>query len=438
MFTGSFSLKHFKQFLLAPAVICWCFFYLQSCKEPGIEDKDLLTSDDALNLGRDTLQTAIFSEWVPPLTSNGVTTTVLGDITDPNFGRTYAGFYAQCRLLTNNISFGENPVLDSVVLTLKYNSKYGAFTTPMTVSVFELNDNLLDSVSYKTNEAFSVKLPAIGQLNNFLPNMTDSIPVVDGKYPPHFRMTLSNSFGNKILLANPTDLQNNTAFLNLFKGFYITAKASGGGNGLVYFDPRSVMSKISLYFRNNTADSLTYDIPLSGTRVNHFDNIYTGTPVEQSVTNPNPTGENKMYLQSGAGVRGKVVITNLDSLPKDIAINKAELVLSVSAPDTAYPAPLLLDLYRIDDAGEPQQLEDDVLSSFGGTLVAENVDGLTIRRYRFNIRKYFQKLVQGIYNNNGFYVQTLSGQTTSERVIIANSPLDKKYSVTLIVTYTKL
>lgn len=437
MFAGRFHIHILKSFL-APVVLYWCFFYLEGCKEPGIENKDLLTGDDVLNLKKDTLCTAVFSEWVKPLNSQGVTTTVIGDLTDSKFGRTHAGFYAQCRLLTNNVTFGENPVLDSVVLTLKYNNKYGRFDRPADVSVFELNASLLDSVTYKTTDAFAVKIPAIGQLTNFTPNLIDSIQTVTGKLPAHLRITLSPSFGNKILLANAADLQDNNAFLNLFKGFYITANAPGGGNGLIYFDPRSPLSKITLYYKNNSADSLFYDIPLAGVRFNHFDNIYDGTPVYQSVTSPNPAGEERMYLQSGAGVRGKITITELDSLPQNIAINKAELVLSQSPSDTEYASPLLLDLFRIDDAGQNQVLEDDASSSFGGTRIVENIEGVNVVRYRFNIRRYLQKLVQGIYRNNGFYVQTLSGETTSERLVIANSCTDKKYNVTLIVTYTKL
>ncbi|MBL0310052.1 MAG: DUF4270 family protein [Bacteroidetes bacterium] len=398
----------------------------------------MLTNDDDLNLRRDTLAVSVFSEWVPPLVSSGVTTTVLGDIKDPKFGRTYASFYAQCRLLTNNVTFGENPILDSIVLTLKYNNKYGAFDQPVNVSVFEMNQSIFDSVPYKTNDAFGVYLPAIGQVSNFIPNLTDSVYEIGGALPAHLRVTLSSALGNKILLANPADLQDNNTFLNLFKGFYITATAPGGGNGLIYFDPRSTFSKISLYYQNSSADSLVYDIPLSGARFNHFDNIYTGTAVNSSVTSPNPAGEELMYIQSGAGVRGRINISNLDSLPDNIAINKAELVLSRSPSDTAYPGPLLLDLFRIDDAGQPQKLEDDALNSFGGTSVSEIVDGVSIIRYRFNIRKYFQKLIKGVYHNNGFFLQTLSAETTSERLVISNSSTDKKYSVTLIVTYTKL
>ncbi|MDB5284168.1 MAG: hypothetical protein JWO06_3243, partial [Bacteroidota bacterium] len=52
--------------------------------------------------------------------------------------------------------------------------------------------------------------------------------------------------------------------------------------------------------------------------------------------------------------------------------------------------------------------------------------------------KYFQKLLQGVYNNNGFFVQVPSAGGSSERVVIGNSLTDKNYKVSLVVTYTKL
>ena len=131
-------MKNKFTFIVAPAVLfCWCLFFLQGCKkDPIIEDSNLLTSDDNLSLGKDTLHTKVFSEFVPAIASNGVSNGVLGTLTDPNFGSTYAGFYAQCRLPSNNIYFGDAPAIDSVVLTLKYNGVYGKFGEPVTVSVF--------------------------------------------------------------------------------------------------------------------------------------------------------------------------------------------------------------------------------------------------------------------------------------------------------------
>jgi hypothetical protein len=403
-----------------------------------INDTDLLTSDDDLSLAKDTLDVKAFSLFQQPIASNGVSVGVLGNFSDPNFGKTSAGFYGQCRLSANNVTFGAGAQLDSAFITFAYNGKYGKFDQPVNLVVYELSQNLVDSLTYKTNEALSVNIPPIGQLNSFVPNFDDTISVYGLNYPAHLRIPLTSSFGNKILLADSLNLVDNTAFLNLFKGFYVTTTASQEGNGLLYLTLTSSLSKVTLYYHNNDFDSLSYDIPVSGVRVNHFDNTYTSAPVYSSVNNPNPAGETKMYVQGGAGVRGKLMIPDLDSLPKNILVNKAELVISQTDADTTYPAPLLLDLYRIDDAGDAQKLEDDGLTHFGGVKVLESVNGVSVNRYRFNIKKYFQKLINGTYANNGFYVQVLGANSNSERVVLANSSTDEKYKITLVVTYTKL
>ncbi len=424
--------------MIAPAVFCWCFFSLQGCKEPIIEDTNLLTGDDDLSLSKDTLQVKVFSEFELPYPSNSVTVGVLGSISDPNFGNTYGSFYAQCQLTSNNISFGDNPLLDSVVLSLRYAGTYGKFDLPLAVSVYELSQIMADSTTYKTNDAFSVNIPPIGQVTGFSPNTTDSVIALNGVFPPNLRIPLSNTFGNKILQADTDVLRDNTSFINLFKGFYVTTTSSLTGHGLVYIDLRSSVTGITLYYHNNTEDSLYYTLPISGVTVNHFDNIYTGTPVSASVTTPNVNGEEKMFLQAGSGVRGRILITDLDILPKNIAINKAEIILSQTSGDTSYTTPLVLDLFRIDDAGKPQLLEDDGSDGFGGVRITEVVNGNSITRYRFNVKNYFQKLIQGVYSNKGFYLQTLSPNSNSERVVIANSSTDKNYQITIQVTYTKL
>lgn len=400
----------------------------------------MLTGDDDLNLAKDTLFPQCFSVFEEPLQSNGVAVGALGNLTDPAYGKTLAGFYGQCALSSNNVNFGTGAALDSAFLTFAYAGQYGKFDIPVNVVAYELTQRPVDSLTYKTTDAFGVGIPPIGQINNFVPDLDDTISIYGVSYPSHLRIPLSTAFGNKILLSDPANLTDNAAFLEYVKGFYVTTTATPAGNGLVYLSLASALSKITLYYHNNDADSLTFDIPVSGVKVNHFDNTYTGTPVQTSVSNPNPAGENKIYLQGGAGVKGKILLPDLDSLPDGIAINKAELILSQSGEinDTAYTAPLLLDLFRIDETGVAKQLEDDGLIHFGGVKVAEWVNGQTINRYRFNIKKYFQKLIDGTYANNGFYVQIVGANSNSERVVITNSSTDENYKVTLVVTYTKL
>ncbi|HRG91144.1 MAG TPA: hypothetical protein PLW44_19105, partial [Chitinophagales bacterium] len=61
-----------------------------------------------------------------------------------------------------------------------------------------------------------------------------------------------------------------------------------------------------------------------------------------------------------------------------------------------------------------------------------------INRYRFNVKRYMQKLLQGVYPNKGFYVEPIAPNTNSERVVLSNSSTDSNYQIKLVVTYTKM
>ena len=434
-------------YIIAPVVLCWCLFYLQGCKDPLIEDNKLLTPDDDLNLAKDTLSVKVFSEFQEPVNSNGVGLGVLGSVSDPNFGNTFAGVYARCLLTTNNVYFGDNPELDSAFLMVQYAGVYGKFDQPVDISVYELNQDMSDSTAYKTNQSFAVKVPPIGTLNNFVVTkpdgttvFTDSVRTMYGTLAPHLRIPLDHTFARDQLLRADTTtiLKDNASFVNHFKGLYITTSTPTPGNGIAYLNLVSPLSAVILYYHNNTTDSLSFKFPISGITINHFDNVYTGTPVNTTVTIPNANGNEKFYVQAGAGVKSKIIIPDLDSLPKNIAINKAELIITQTDGDTTYPTPLALSLFRIDDAGNEQHFEDESITGYGGVKVVEVVNGVTYYRYRYNIKRYFQKLIRGVYPNHGFYIEAVSPNNNSERVVLSNSSTDKNYQVSLIVTYTKL
>ena len=171
------KLKSKITYIIAPAVLCWCLFYLQSCKDPAVEDKHLLTKDDDLNLAKDTLKVKVFSEFEQPINSNGVGISQLGSISDPDFGTTFASFYAQCELSSNNIYFGDSAVLDSAFLMLQYNGAYGKFDKPVDINVYELAQDISDTTAYKTNQSFTVNIPPVGTLHNYTlgTKLTDSI-----------------------------------------------------------------------------------------------------------------------------------------------------------------------------------------------------------------------------------------------------------------------
>ncbi len=439
-------MKNKLNFYIAPAIlICWCLFSIQSCKDPVILSKNLLTKSDTLNLAKDTLAIVCTTVLQNNLSSSGIIDGILGSMSDHNFGVTYAGFYAQCALTTTSPTFGTKPILDSVVLSLGFDAPYGSCSKPVNIYVYELNQDLLTTGNYFTTTSFQVKTPPIGQKLHYVPDFVDSIEVVQagGNEAPQLRIDLTQAFGYKLLNADSVSLLSDSLFLVYFKGIYVTA-AGPVGNGMMACNLSSALSSITMYYRNtDTGDSIenSFSFPTTGVSVNHSDNNYFGTPVLNAIQNPTANNQ-KLYLEGGGGLYDKILF-NIDTLKKqNTGVNKAELVVALSRPDSLSAAPSSLTLLYIDDAGVGQLVEDASTTSFGGSLQEDTLNGLMVSRYHFNISIYMQRVLQGIHNNNGLYLEIPSANSNPARVVLTNptpgTPNSNIYRTYLTVLYTKL
>jgi hypothetical protein len=412
-------------------------FFVEGCKEPTIEDSSLLTSDDELVLGTaDTLSifTALLQE--TPQNTGGANVGILGSITDPVFGTTAVSFSSQFRLITNNISFGTSLVLDSCVLSLRYKSLYANFTQPVNVSVYELSQDLNVSTVYYSNSSISVATPPIGKVTGYKPNLKDSTYVYGEVFTPQLRVRLSNDFGNKILFADSAKLVDNGQFLSYIKGLQIKAEPIGNGDGLVGFDLRSAETKITLYYRNSANDSLKLDIPIgiSSQCINHFSNNFSAT-INAFINNDPAVNDSILPVSASAGTKVKVSIPQLDSLPANIAINKAELLIPLSEVysmyDTIFLPPTTMKLYRLNGSG----LEQDSLNVTDQSIQEKNINGKPTVVYRFNITLFVQKLLNKQEKNYGFILK--APDMDGRRVCLSNT-VAPAGRIACRIIYTKL
>lgn len=413
------------------------FFGIHACKEPVISDDTLLSEDEELLLGTaDTFEVKSFLMRETNIKTSGVTGGILGNVTDPVFGTTTAGFFANFRTTTNNINFGDNLQLDSCVLVLRYRALYGNFTQPINLTVYELDQDILSGTDYYSNASFAVKTPPVGQLNNFVPNITDSVKVYGRSFAPQLRIRLSNDFGNKILKADTLNLLNSASFLSFMKGLRVAVQPGTQGDGLVALELESSESGIALYYRNSASDSLVYLFPItsSGQKVNRFEHSLSNT-IHHYLNNDPSTSDELLPVLSGGGTKAKLIIPRFDSLPKSIAINKAEIILPLSSMyenyDTIFTPPSKIAFFRLDDSGN--EVNDTNFSN--GALESVSIDGKIVKRYRINITRYAQNLLKGTFKNNGFVIA--APDANGQRVAIANSN-DKNAKIVLKIIYTKL
>jgi Domain of unknown function (DUF4270) len=411
-------LKSFKSLIFLSFLLLFIFLInLTACKkDPYTLGLSLLPPTDTLSVStNDTASIVAYSVLQDSIRSDETTTNILGSLVDPVFGVTTSSFCTQLRLSTEGVDFGINPVLDSVVLMLRYSSIYGNPNSLQRVKVFELNENISVDSAYYSNHKITYYNTLLADYT-FKPNLKDSISIYRTKVLPHLRINLNkhtNYFGNKILYAPSDALLNNNNFIKFINGLYIESSPVSANGSLISFDMNTGLTGMVVFFHNqdatgNVKDSLNYSLVIDQlcARINTFDhNHYTDAVPEfknQVLNHDTNQGKNILFLQGLAGVKIKVRLPFLKDFGKSqkIAINNAILVLKNQETDTTLAPPANLTLVQVDSLGKMSFLIDynEGSSYFGGTY------NISDRSYHFRITRHIQQIIGGKTKNNDLYL----------------------------------
>lgn len=358
---------------------------------------------------------------------------LMGAMADPVFGKTRAGFLTQLRLSSNDVDFGENAQLDSAVILLKYRKSYGDTTSLQHIRVHELTKDLyVDSVYYSNID------PGIYH--------DESQPAAEMDYYPtpsadSLIIRLDDRIGEKILFADTSHLQDNTSFLDFFKGLYIEAAEVETGGSVVSYDLAGGKSRMIIYYSNSEEDSLKYEVVINSncTWFNVFEHDYSGAEAEPFI-NDSIFGYGQLYLQSMAGLRTHAFFEFSDTLMQmaetGISVNKAELTIPVDLDYIAgdKPAPVSLQIFYALDDGTNEFISDIFLGDdYHGGFYDKNTG-----KYTFNIAKYVQGLLNPDPNirlkNTGIFIINKDARIAADQVVLKNGPEEEKIS--LVITYT--
>ena len=428
-----------------------------SCKKDPYEiGFDLLPPSDTLNVRTtDTCTVEAFSMRQDSVRTDKTSSLVMGSIMDPIFGKTTAGFYSQVRLSSEGVDFGKNPVLDSLVLMLFYNGYYGDTLTRQNVKVYEVSEDFVyDSIHYSNQRLATY--PTLLADQDFVPNITDSVPVYKEKLAAHLRINLSrqtNYLGNKILDA-PTDaLATNSAFIKFIKGIYVTANPVSNQGALLNFSITSGISKMVVYFHNGNDpqnDSLHYDLLLNEAcarfaTIDHNGYLDASQDLKRQILNHDSAqGASNLFLQGMGGVKIKLKFPYLKNFGKGkvISINDAILELKNMETDTTLSPPPTLTMIRQDSIGRIGYLVDDNegASYFGGTYNSKT------RSYFFRLTQHMQKVLQNSYKNHfDLYIMVntpVKSYITPNRIMLygtkPSDPASLSNRFQLKMTYTVL
>ena len=342
------------------------------------------------------------TESVDSLRTDEALSLILGEIDDSDFGNNVSSFYSQILLTDNNTDLGNNPTVDSVIMSYTYSGYYGDLADFTSMDILVLQDDIYkDSVYYSTS--FPIPIPGgMSYIQSFsVSNDTDK---------PLLKVKLNNDFGDLILDLENEGLKDNEVFLENFKGIGVVASAQ---NTMLYLNPNGSNSFLKIYYRNDESgsDTLSLDFELGGdaARINLFNEKNNNAIIEDN---------SNVYLQSMAGYKAKITLGDLDAIEDTLegkVINKVTIDFDVkSASQSEYEAHEKLVLVRVDNEGNNVFLTDFTVEGethFGGKLEGDI--------YSFNITRYFYQLLNNSSYTNDLYLMPAGAAINANRTIIS-------------------
>ena len=284
--------------------------FIYSCdKEFTSIDSDVISAENAINFNTSSIDYPIVASnlRLNPVKSNNLPSFMLGYNNNPFYGESKASFLGQIVPAEFSPSFGENVVLDSVVLTIPYYSRgvdtdddgnisyeidsvYGNTATKLYVykSNFYLRDfnpsgDFSDSQNYYSNGALSNSetinqseieaelLYESGVLgdgsDDFIPSseridltLLDSLgeSYVASSIAPAVRLKLNNpndNFWESLFFENEgnPELINPNTFKEFFRGLYIKADGVNSEGSMMLLNFASSNTKLTIHYTSETS-----------------------------------------------------------------------------------------------------------------------------------------------------------------------------------------
>ncbi len=438
-----------------------------SCNDPSVLGADLFEGDK-LNLQfTDTLTINAVSETPDPLIMYSESTfpldnLLVGKVKDRVFGLSESRIYSQFRANTTTPDFSTADSF-AVYLELPYNvtGVYGDTTAEQKLSVYRLSEEIPDATIY-SDKRLNAEATSIGSLT-FLPKPntrelvitetkddTGKVTKTDTTYlASRIRIKLDNTFAKKLVSLDSSNLTN---FSKWLKGLEIRAEKETGC--MLSFDLSNATGKTSaivVYYRKTSATTESvYSFPSSGIiKYANFKHDYTSATIKPYINNQ-AKSDSLLFLQGMAGVNVKFELPYLQSLGK-IVINKAELELTAVNDNTkmdAFPAieQLLLRTARFSSIRD-LSLDGayitgnntrplDKLTTSGGFVRTETIDGSTFKKYHLNLTSHLQLIAQG-KEGTVLYLMPHFKEERASRVVLYGLKTPK-YRAKLNLTYTKL
>jgi hypothetical protein len=381
---------------------------------------------------------------------------IIGNMFDPVFGKTYAALFTEFGLPTSSVNVGNPDTLfiDSVVLTMTYAGTYGYKDVPQSYNVYQLTERMspLPENGYYSNKAFSVDPEPLGRKRLVVPNLTDSIKIGAQTFLPHLRIRLSDRFGQDLLnQSGGTNFLNDTSFKKFLYGLCVAPDTANTPYSAseIYFNMYSGSSGLRLYWHtpNTSGNTFTFPVTTNEVKTSYFKHNFTGSVVQSHLTENSTTGDSLLFLQALSGVSTRITIPGLPNL-HDVIINKAELQITQrpdpNGADTVFTPPVQILVVTKDSTGKYVVLPDENDNShpfpaYGGNKkLVEIAPGDTVAQYKVNISQQVQLLIDGKITDYGLFLIPFSGQETADRLMAGGNDRQDAWKLKLNLIYSEI
>ncbi len=420
-----------KILILAIILIIFSF----GCNEQTSLGLGMLPQDDLVSANMtDTVSVIMKTEKSAHLLSGFQKYLLVGQYTDPVFGKSEASFMTQV-MQTSLPKWDETTVFDSIYLSLpvEKNDIYGETGQALDLSVYKVTDTLL-SKNYYSDENPSnytdYTLLGSGKTSLFIPKDTSLISEVEG-----VRLKLNYDFGKELFDHKEEYFESPGKFYDIFKGIYVKSNNATG----IYKIRTNISSTnkefgIIIYTHQTTKpdSALSFVLPITSgsVRFNMFSHDYTGTEVETALKS-NGINDKYAYLQSMAGLEVKLDMPSLKQF-SNLLIIRAKLVLNLASNsiNNKLKPNNELWLVKYDSTGAMYYLSEYLSRTYLGQNLNNN-------QYVFDVTKLVNDIISddASAKNYNFYITDLLSAYNNNRTIL-NTNKNSTNPSKLIITYT--
>ncbi|HMG13998.1 MAG TPA: DUF4270 family protein [Saprospiraceae bacterium] len=458
-------MRYWHSFLL----IAVCIFTWSACNDSLDFGTDLLQqgqlevgSTDTLNLRTTTVSQDSVLVYDPAIKI--VDAFLIGTYQDPFFGTTKASAYLQYRLGSTISPDISNATIDSVVLSMVYDTlrNYGDYQHQVSFDVFRIRENMTTTAQVYSNKKYITDNTPVGT-TSFVPSPFTSQTFFE--YPGGFkdtvtsrqiRIRLDQSIIDDISSAKDSIFNSNDNFQKIFNGFKISSSTIN--SGISAYSPLDPNSKITVYYTKHgvfpapdTINQYEFIVSTLSTRTVSFEHDYS-TSLVKTYINSGALNDSLVFLQGMAGTQVKIEIPNVESLNKKI-INKAELniyIKNLSGDNPKYTPVSNILIGKKDAAGKLSSVNDVIfainkggeagLATFlGGTVTQEVVNGVSVSKYKLNMSAHLQIMAKSSNPiiDNYIYLTVYRRPENANRVALYGAA-SKVLAPKLKITYTNL